>query len=209
MLLAQRVDRTWHSTILTSPKLQSALFFKPVKSDSIQLQNSGCDIFDCSEDRAGWRKELGALQEGDSGDKASSWHWVLTGVKFVGPILVNAFVSRAVSDFSLAKSACYRGRPNSLWQPEASWRRMLYAQPPMKKAIVDYGKCEHWHVLHASDPNLGITMGDVYNAAAPFGTKDGRINTRIKCFNLSNEDLYSHRWSTGEYALSVLAEMKS
>lgn len=62
-------------------------------------------------------------------------------------------------------------------RPEASWRRMLLSQPPLRELILDHGQVNHWHVLRPSCPLVGITMGDLYDSITAFG---GRRSLHIQ-----------------------------
>ncbi|KAK4548988.1 hypothetical protein LTR36_008761 [Oleoguttula mirabilis] len=48
ILLAQRVNRAWRTITTDSPKLQRALFFRPVSDKRLILPNSKCGILECT-----------------------------------------------------------------------------------------------------------------------------------------------------------------
>lgn len=42
---------------------------------------------------------------------------------------------------------------------------MIFTQPPIKAALVQHGKCDHWHEVTASHETKGLTLDDMARSA--------------------------------------------
>ncbi|KAK4944717.1 hypothetical protein LTR10_015887 [Elasticomyces elasticus] len=65
-------------------------------------------------------------------------------------------------------------------RPEASWRKMLFTQPPVVNVVVDHGKAMHWHEI-LSTSAAGVTLGDIEKSSEAFEANVGGT------FNIAGE----------------------
>ncbi|PPJ58261.1 hypothetical protein CBER1_08270 [Cercospora berteroae] len=171
ILLAQRVNRTFHKTIMQSRPLQCALFLQPYGDSTISLDGweeafstKACNSQDsCEASNSHMEDILDATLRDDC-----KCEWVLRGstldkpcgmlynpLYFVAIELISASI--AVDDNSRKKSR-FDGRGSSI-EVNASWRSMLMTRPPVQCLIVDTLGVVHWHVLRACEGSAGITFG--------------------------------------------------
>ncbi|GIZ48475.1 hypothetical protein CKM354_001153400 [Cercospora kikuchii] len=171
VLLAQRVNRTFHKTIKQSRPLQRALFLQPYGDSTVSLD--------------GWEEAFSTKDCGSQDScEASSYHmedildatlrddckckWVLRGKKsdkpcgmlynplyFVAMELISADI--AVDENNKNRLQIY-GRGSSR-EVNASWRNMLMTQPPVRCLLVDTLGVLHWHVLRSDEGSAEITFG--------------------------------------------------
>lgn len=51
---------------------------------------------------------------------------------------------------------------------KASWRKMLFTQPPLSEALVDHGGLYHWHDITIEGRARGITLNDMVQSGERF-----------------------------------------
>lgn len=154
LVLAKRICRYWQQVIESSPKLQQALFLAPVPQPAIQMLrpinfvcNTRCGIFDGWRTNAMYRARF-ALDREAAGPLSNRHmqHWYVESGRMgddrllVNPILITTLAWR----FGLNEPQGYLVlRPsqltNAVVRPEASWRKMLISQPPIREFNVDSG----------------------------------------------------------------------
>lgn len=144
LLLAQRVCRTFHATIHASPTLQQCLFFAPKKRRYPRHPQN----------RASSSSNPSRQRKNDDEDEA--WE--------TNPLLAAAFPPwfqlryvRSRWDWpqasSFANELPWAGdgeRVRAFMRPEASWRRMLVTQPPLRDVQL-LVKCDHVRNLVSDD----------------------------------------------------------
>lgn len=168
ILVFQRVNRTWNEVIKDSPQLQRALFLKPTSRETIDTTGDdtrrveGCGTAaDCVSDSYTmvYSSEL---------DRATA---CVYGCELVlNPVLtsLNDRVTKShrgprwlvLGDEKRTQASAY---------PNASWRNMLFAQPPVNELITESIDNFHFHKLCASDAETGVTLSDFdkHHAAFP------------------------------------------
>lgn len=121
VLLAQRVDRQFKAVITDSTKLQQALFFKPIPGGPIEAETSHCSSY-----RVYYNPLLRKL------------------VHQMCMYSSEGYVNSKGLEVALLGGRFIQGRPlHRSWSaPDASWRRMLHSQPPIRNyfylMIVDH-----------------------------------------------------------------------
>ncbi|KAK5119518.1 hypothetical protein LTR85_007618 [Meristemomyces frigidus] len=194
ILLAQRVNRAWRDLITQSSKLQRTLYFRPVSDTvltfcgfkNVVLQCTGKD--DCDLDAV---ESLGAKDFGDSGPNVNTvrgWVYNDGDNKVAVQPTLNPFLAQASSYIGAVWFWYYFGSKEGatgkvgsedmrafLARPGASWRRMLFAQPPLAAAIADHGSASHWHRVTAQAAALGMTLEDLHRNAIGFGGEIHKI----------------------------------
>lgn len=114
---AQRVDKTWHATIKGSKKLQQALFLEPIPLETIH----GTRRWSVKESEGTLYLSTNALESGID---------VLKKNMLKASIVVNPLTWYMPHNVD-----CYEPLPTrqiAKCAPNASWRRMLLTQPPVK-----------------------------------------------------------------------------
>lgn len=167
LLRSQRVCRTWHSAIQTSPTIQQALFFSPKRR-----KHPVCP------ERETWEaNQLLQVEFPPWFQLAyikSRWDWPM---------------ARSFNDLPWARD---EKRCEAFMRPDASWRRMLLTQPPIRDVQIVV-KCDHVRNLinddylrfvghrqpHEAPPGAdslfselskesGVTMGFLYDVTQDF-----------------------------------------
>ncbi|OBT65749.1 hypothetical protein VE03_03369 [Pseudogymnoascus sp. 23342-1-I1] len=139
LLLSVAVSRTWHQTILSSNPLQQRLFFAPAPADTPWTQNpilaaKFWPIF--HDDR--YADVLAEKLRAECRGPCLYGHippirYPMAGPPCKGPHCRNVRCQGAVEGFSAADQDAYL-------RPEASWRKTLAMQPPVKMLrILQYG----------------------------------------------------------------------
>lgn len=127
LLLAQRVSRYWQSVITESVSLQQMLFFKPKQADF-------CWLFD-EAGKLKWPQRVDRDYElpGDSEHLTLLKHAEMNSMIFEVGANDNIWDSapRQGGTNVMAKPKSRLKRPAAKY-PEASWRKMLISQPPVK-----------------------------------------------------------------------------
>ena len=120
---AQRINKAWYATIKNSPLLQQALFFQPVPSHPIKVwrvlerRNRACKLL---KSNPGEMKQFMAME------------LRLNKVRIVQNPISTA-LNLLNSTYRDPKAIINANRSyRSLQRPEASWRRMLFSQPPVQ-----------------------------------------------------------------------------
>lgn len=172
ILLAHRVDRIWKHVIDTSPQLQRALFLAPATDSTMALIGDIGEVYKClSRDQCSVRNET---HKSKSAGKRL-WRFNDTHKVFRGKPILNPLVHKylpALSAFNFGhetwkwKGLRLNGR---LLRPQASWRRMLFSQPPVQELIVAHDCANHSHLLRASDATRGVTISEVHAHTAILG----------------------------------------
>ena len=108
LLLAQRVNKDWQATIVTSKKLQERLFLRPISTQILD-------------------------HYGGPSDK-----WRVPGTGEVINPSWNPLLEELFDCLSWSATKCLEKRlPHRTWhRPEASWRQMLRSQPPSRGILV-------------------------------------------------------------------------
>ncbi|KAF2174203.1 hypothetical protein M409DRAFT_62316 [Zasmidium cellare ATCC 36951] len=57
----------------------------------------------------------------------------------------------------------------------ASWKGMLFAQPPLKEMMVRHRGTNHVRVIRAKDKSKGLTLGDVHRSKRAFNASIERV----------------------------------
>lgn len=136
LLHAQLVSKHWHDMISTSPLLQQNLFFNPRLSVNIEQPSTINPLL---------LQHFEAILKGRESYNKQMWH-----------------NSPAMSRMSIANMKNGRKVHKAFIRRDASWRRMLVAQPPitsigyMRKVNGD----EDWKLLPFPG---GLRMGDLYD----------------------------------------------
>ncbi|OJD36369.1 f-box domain protein [Diplodia corticola] len=144
LLLAQRVCRTFHATIRSSPALQQRLFFSPAKRSTKRP---------CKLPRR--RRDDDDDEDGEE-EEEEAWE--------LNPLLAAAFPPwfrpryvKSRWDWPMARSfaedlpwADDERRVRAFMRPHASWRRMLVTQPPLRDVQM-LVKCDHVRNLVSDD----------------------------------------------------------
>ena len=170
VLLAQRVDRTWQGVITGSPKLQQALFFRPCSVHKAYVTNSHyTSMQPCrSPAECDPKERRFPIARTAAHDNP---YWTTDGKDQV-KVLLNPYIQHWGDGYDIL----YRnrlgkglGRKHAAFtRPEASWRKMLLTQPPLREAVVDHGKALHWHLLKPDTPDIGITVADWQDSMVRF-----------------------------------------
>lgn len=176
ILLCQRVNCTWRDIIKQSPKLQCALFFRPVSEELLTCVDKLGIALDCSGHKhCDKERRDSLLRTYKKGEAASPWAFVAQDNSEYSAPTINPFMDQAYVDLVgicpatlHMHSTLPRDRPKS--PPEASWRRMLISQPPLREAIVDNGRAHHWHRVKVAEGQAGITLQDMRNNAVSFNS---------------------------------------
>lgn len=181
MLLAQRVNRAWKTIVTDSPKLQRALFFKPVTDKGMVFLKPPYCLLLCtgSADCDRMAEYLNVDDESLLKTNIDRWAFEKDDGKTVLQPILNPFVQQACPDLCDNNEYVYCGRDprvdiqrellnEAMSRPEGSWRRMLYTQPPLRAAAVDQSRASHSHRLVLRDAGLGVTLGDVDSSQTNF-----------------------------------------
>lgn len=198
ILLAQRVNKTWQATIANSPKLQRALFFRPV-DDPVVSNFCRPATVDC--EARGWciTRDRGSCERGEH-HYPPVWQVANRPTKSYDAVFINPFIFRVAPalcpwgvigpnevPFETADATKKRERrlSGSAIRPEASWRKMLLTQPPMLEAFVHHERAQHWHFLAAGDRKSGITIAEHHRQTDLFKQRVYRIHGdhRFMCGN--------------------------
>jgi hypothetical protein len=132
LLFAQRVYHTWKNTIISSPRLQEALFYRPKTSETT--------LYTCS-----WKGDK-IRRFGPARDKTNTNN--KTSTQTFTPIIINPLLAQSVYYQTLHNRHTHRDgerltRPHRgqrlnlrslgtfLQHPTGSWRSMFLTQPPM------------------------------------------------------------------------------
>lgn len=175
ILIAQRVNKVWKAIITNSPSIQKALFFRPVEDIQLSLvETRDIKAAPCAS-RAECDYEYDNVHSVPSPGGITRWGVDIADERgyciVLNPILgvetpwsQRYFVENKVLgvENKFRSDKAYR-------RPEASWRKMLFAQRPLKEAIVYHSIGFHWHLAKAQDGSKGLTVGDVHNSARAFG----------------------------------------
>lgn len=133
ILVLQRVSREWNSSVQVSVKLQKLLFFKSIG-----------DIVDLA--------DKGSLP----GARNARNH----ATQCIDTCFRNPMIVEVLKMFGIKTSELYAPSKSFFWttlrpdnpinRPEASWRRMLFTQPPSKKLNV-HGRTveDHFSIPHS------------------------------------------------------------
>lgn len=180
LVRAQRVNRTWRDSIATSPKIQQALFFRPITSDTIRLKAGFRNLRACKDDGE-CRPSFSLPKLGDQGEDA--WTWAKSNEKFEGDFLMSPrwiagnpdIYARHFVHGIMLETAEESHSPKL----QASWQRMLCSQPPVSHTIVDHWTASrHFHIMSASQIDAGITNGDAVESMRAFHTH--RMNLIVR-----------------------------
>lgn len=154
LLLAQRVCRTFYATIHASPTLQQCLFFAPKKRRYPRHPQHRSSPSSSSNPPSHHQRKND--DEGDDEQEDEAWE--------TNPLLAAAFPPwfqlryvRSRWDWphaaSFANELPWVGdaeRVRAFMRPEASWRRMLVTQPPLRDVQL-LVKCDHIRNLVSDD----------------------------------------------------------
>ena len=217
VLQAQRVNRTWRYIIIQSPKLQRALFFKPVATGAVSygehttIAIRNCvSSADCDPDAFGGDDYITSISSVQSSTKETSsknsWNCCDLTQQSKLRLRLNPFLDRALPWLRVHQSSAslnsggwqsgvivrsIRGHrkavPTAVSRQEASWRKMIFSQPPSIELIADVGGC-HWHHCR-SENGEGVTLGKLADRVDSFG---GELNSihgcRSFCLLTTNDD---------------------
>ncbi|KAM0543647.1 hypothetical protein ACHAO7_009269 [Fusarium culmorum] len=136
LLHAQLVSKHWHDMISTSPLLQQNLFLKPRLSANIEQPSTVNPLL---------LKHFEAILKGRESYNEEMWHH-----------------SPAVSRMSIANMKNGRKVHKAFIRYDASWRRMLVAQPPIT-SIGYMRKVNGDEDLRLLPFPEGLRMGDLYD----------------------------------------------
>ena len=175
LLLAQRVSRAWKGMITCSPKLQKALFFRLAIEEPLYFINKGFSYKDCGSGRVCSESQHEPVSQ--SGQEASHWNTQEDGAGRSIRVIINPFVSHKLpfllkhrmkywvsSDMS-AQAKASKG----LLDKEASWRKMLFTQPPVRTLLYALNSpCNHWHLVSMDEGTKGVTLEDMYSSCEAF-----------------------------------------
>ncbi|KAK5700253.1 hypothetical protein LTR17_023095 [Elasticomyces elasticus] len=178
ILLAQRVDRTWCTIIRESPQLQRALFLKPANNKSLLFPGTVSWIRPCS----GAHKCVRHLEQVDL-RKHGGFDFRVTDTQQVYCPAINPFTVklwpkqiRVLAYLLLRPGPTTYDRDDSrnaaIARPEASWRKMLFTQPPVVNVVADHGKARHWHEI-LSTSAAGVTLDDIEKSGEAFNVNVG------------------------------------
>lgn len=187
ILQAQRVNHAWNELIARSPKIQRALFFRPITDDTLRHDFSTLptEVWNCkNRKRCGDLRFTNDVRESNT-TQADQNTWIKTGEAYRGPITVNPMLfesdtlsvrSDGEGDEEGDKSWTFNPGTRNLSGDRAtpSWRKMAICQPPLGRTYVDHDY-PHCHVMDATDPGVGIRGGDIIKAAKDFGTEEVTI----------------------------------
>ncbi|KAF2805238.1 uncharacterized protein BDZ99DRAFT_115998 [Mytilinidion resinicola] len=120
LLLASQISKTFHATITTSPALQYALFFRPINGSPPQADIPNLEI----------NPLLDVTFPGFLSDapEIPIEEWDLHFNRFPNP--PEPYDS---SSTALYLCSAWSLRPEAFARKEASWRRMLVCQPPVRR----------------------------------------------------------------------------
>lgn len=197
LLLAQRINKTFQAAILSSPKLQQALFLKPLAGSLLQY---------------GVPPRAPQLWLESPEDPM---HHVVHGNPFFHRFYGNSFFMKSTpAGFDM----------DAIQRPEASWRRMLVTQPPIMtstprkifvckkstsssndrgnaKACLCFYGTNGSGSLYAGDTIRGLTIGEIEQHCALGSHAKGDYDTIIHIFG-------ARLWEKVEHAHQVRRSMK-
>ncbi|KAK5705544.1 hypothetical protein LTR97_002663 [Elasticomyces elasticus] len=170
VLLAQRVDRTWYAIIKESPQLQRALFFRPRRDISLVFPSAAICTLPCKS--AGTCKRL--LEPPGHGREGIRWMFEVAGTQeahcpTINPLTTTLWPEQWMSSEEIEFRTPLVGHNTAVARREASWRRMLFTQPPVTNLMVDHGYARHWHEVVATSA-AGVTLGDIVENSYAFST---------------------------------------
>ncbi|KAG4441035.1 hypothetical protein IFR05_003490 [Cadophora sp. M221] len=142
---AQRVNRTFHGVISSSPSIQKALFFLPAPD---QVAPKPCPFLRASDSTRYVDRRI------------QDWDQVHRDLRKQGQ---RPHRGEWLDDSGLrpySRTAASSARKEAVARKDASWRRMLLIQPPIKEVHVDSGK--GWILSDG-----WLRMGDLHMNAIP------------------------------------------
>ncbi|OQO04438.1 hypothetical protein B0A48_09360 [Cryoendolithus antarcticus] len=161
LLLAQKVGKVWRNTIKESGQLQRLLFLEPAKCEPVSYIDWHLDSLKHYKDplKSSFDEESGPVYgpEGQILVRKYRAHWgeyrddAGRHHVFANPLLMHAF------DF-LKPDGLYSGEhelnlPYTFHHEEASWKKMLISQPPIKTLLI-----RHEHRVDGSIKGWGLTL---------------------------------------------------
>ncbi|KAK3657599.1 hypothetical protein LTR56_002374 [Elasticomyces elasticus] len=162
ILLAQRVNHTWCAVIRESSKLQQALFFKPASDILLAYPDCVPWTLPCSS-AVDCRLSLEPPRPRHEGDVC--WEFKVANTQkayypVMNPLTIKLWPKQRVThkyfEFRLEDQYAAVARR------EASWRRMLFTQPPVINLM-------HWHEVVATSA-VGVTLGDIERRSDAFNS---------------------------------------
>ncbi|KAK5732255.1 hypothetical protein LTR17_010701 [Elasticomyces elasticus] len=188
ILLAQRVDRTWCAIIRESPQLQRALFFRPRRDISLVFPSAVICALPCTS--AGTCKRL--LEPPGHDREGTCWMFKVAGTQeahdpTVNPLTTILWPEQSMSPEEIEFPTPLVGHNTAVARREASWRRMLFTQPPVTNLMVDHGYARHWHEVVATSA-AGVTLGDIVENSYAFSTLERPFYLIAGKFKLSQEE---------------------
>lgn len=171
ILLAQRVCKFWAHAIKTSPSLQTATFLRPTKP--LQLSRAvephgPLPCASCSECNQEYQRGDDSSDEGNRWvadvDNSCEHRIVLNPIFEIYQPWKSWY--HEPGEFSGVRANFFES--DVYRRPEASWRKMLFTQPPLSKIFImhrfdeNWNWSHHWHWLQAKERPGGLTLGDVY-----------------------------------------------
>ncbi|KAI5363705.1 putative F-box domain-containing protein [Septoria linicola] len=168
ILLAQRVSRTFRDGINSSPTIQRALFLRPSHDFTVALFGPiRTPIKDCTTSCIDWHGGTVSTSRGLLRMACEASDDTRHDIEF-NPFAIETSRTANVSPRKIHL-------PRSAIGDEACWRDMTLSQPPMREVIIDHGRAAHWHMVRASMPSRGVTLGDLEQGLESLGDARGRL----------------------------------
>ncbi|KAK4498534.1 hypothetical protein PRZ48_011192 [Zasmidium cellare] len=172
IVVVQRVRKRWHAVITGSSVIQKALFFQPTEDFQLRLvEDRGLKPGVCKDqwDCPGY----GALTREFDTSPGAITRWAIDiGDSREYRILVNPVlgVERPWNQIYFPEDNKYKNgdkfQSKAHKRKEASWKNMLFAQPPLQEILAQHRT--HFHLVKAKNPSLGLTLGDVHHSRRKF-----------------------------------------
>lgn len=190
ILVFQRVCKRWQAVIVDSLSIQKGLFLRPTKDVQLRVvETRGVKAANCtsSDDcdvltvhlwpavphvyHAGthppWLESaLPSSMDSDirwAKDESDSQEYRIV----VNPLLDveepwnQEYFSESLRVRDKFSRPAYR-------RAKASWKNMLFAQPPLQEVMIRHGDLAHWHLIKARPGQQGLTLGDLHRSKKTF-----------------------------------------
>lgn len=202
IITVQRLNKTWQDVVLGSPYLQKALFQMPTQKIQLSLvEVNNASPFPCTSNyncNSRWAQ----LPPHDP-NGVTRWAIDISDQKEYR-IVINPLVG--VETPGSRDYFCHdrkRGirdvfTSNSCRRLGASWKNMLFSQPPLKEVFIRHGEAAHWHSVKAKERSNGLTLGDV---------RESKLAFRAPVRSIWGEDGFSRGLSVDASAFDIITKL--